>query len=241
MKIIKKILLPTLIIAAMVSPAITSADSITNNNQRQALIAELQVKLQQLINQYIQELQTELQELQKQKQKEDSLDVKVTIPVEENKVTKKKTTKKPLISSPQSITERVASSSSSSQNDTAILTYQLEINPFDNQIFIPVLASQALDFDLVDASTNQASTVTDISLSSSADRVEGRDGRDYFRISNQEDLSISITAQPGAGTYFGLVNSLGISTVDVRSSNPRVIPIRLSPRSWQSGTINLLN
>lgn len=142
------------------------------------------------------------------------------------------------------ITTRTLSSSNISKNDIASFRFLAPIKPFGNPIYIPVVGLEAVNIEIINAATNnEISTTPTISVVSLADRVDGNDGNEYFKVSNEKTFSISVTVQPGAGDYYAELNG-------IRFTNQNVADLGFSSfsglnipfgNSWQSDTLTLSN
>lgn len=213
--------------------------------------AQLESKLRMLLIQLVQELQAEL-DAQEKKQKS----TQETHASEAEKESKETTTKIALANTSKNtqktkstsqnnnISEKTLSSSKANKNDTASFTFKIPVSTFGNPLYVPVIGTEAIDLDLIDASLNRdVAGISSISVSSSAKKVDGNDGNVYFKISGQEHLNITITAKPGAGDYYAELDALRFTSQDVSDSAfTSFSPINLNlGDKWRSKTLTLLN
>lgn len=142
------------------------------------------------------------------------------------------------------ITARTLSSSDNNSNDTAVFTFKAPIRAFDNPIYIPVDASESVVLDIDDAQTSTpVDAMPTISVSSTATRVTGNDGNRYFRISSDRDITINVTAQPGAGDFYAELNGIrftGQTVTDANFTNFSGFTLPFG-RDWESDVVTLLN
>ena len=114
----------------------------------------------------------------------------------------------------------VSSSSEDSLSDTAEFTFTFNAEAFDEPIYVPVLAVDAVLANIVDASTGdviaQDAPFDSFTITSAGtERVETTDGTEFFRVSSEEDFTVSITHVAGTGTFFAELTNLLFSAVDV--------------------------
>lgn len=142
------------------------------------------------------------------------------------------------------ITARTLSSSGNNSNDIAVFTFKAPIKAFDNPIYIPINASESVVLDIDDAQTSAPIDVTPrISISSTATRVTGNDGNQYFRISSDRDITINVTVQPGAGDFYAELNGIrftGNTVTDANFTNFSGFTLPFG-RDWESDVVTLLN
>lgn len=143
------------------------------------------------------------------------------------------------------ISTQVLSSSSATPNDVASFKFVVNVSPFDNPIYIPVSAVDAVSFDVIDAATNSNTAgMTNASLGSNANRVDGNDGNEYFQISRSEKMTVTLTARPGSGDYYAELDALKFTNQDVTDSSfTSFSPIKIvmSNRVWRTETVTLIN
>lgn len=164
--------------------------------------------------------------------KEEKSEIKISI----NEVKEKKIN--------PNITAKTLSSSDALKNDTASFKFLAPIKPFGDAVYIPVVGFDAINLDIIDASTNDEIVASPtISVVSLADRVTGNDGNEYFHVSNPKTFAISVTLMPGVGDYYAELNGIRFTNVDVTdpgftSFSGINIPFG---DSWRSSTLTILN
>jgi len=141
-------------------------------------------------------------------------------------------------------TATVLSSSDTSQDDTLSLSFKINISPFGDAVYVPVTSNDAVEVVVVDASDDSESLATQtVSLSSTASRVTGDDGKKYFKISNTKAITIKSTSKPGAGDYKGELEAIYFTSNDVTASGFSFSGLRLNLDDdiWTTDVVTLLN
>ena len=119
-----------------------------------------------------------------------------------------------------SATESVSSSSNTTQDDTAKFGFKINVEAFDEPVYIPVVAANAFTYAVIDAATDTAAAGTPtVSIASSATKVTGADSNDYFKVSSDKDFTISITTKPGANKdSYAELSTLNFTSDDVTAT-----------------------
>ena len=142
-------------------------------------------------------------------------------------------------------TAEVLSSSDSTPSDTAVFSFKMKLTPFDDPIYLPVVAAAAGEIDVIDASTNSETITTQTqSLTSSANRIDGEDGNEYYKVSSEETFTFRSTSKPGAGDYYGELAKVTFTSQDVTDSGFTTfsgVSLGLSDDQWRSDTLSILN
>lgn len=142
------------------------------------------------------------------------------------------------------VSEEAIDSSDTAVNDVLSATFEIDVEAFDETVYIPVVGTNALAASVIDAATNSAVAGIDtLTLSSSADEVTGADGNDYYRVSSTESFEVKITDNEAAGDYYAELTGLNFTSEDVTAGGFvfAATAIVLDEDEFKSGTVTLLN
>jgi peptidoglycan hydrolase-like protein with peptidoglycan-binding domain len=126
-------------------------------------------------------------------------------------------------------------------DDTAVFTYFLT---FKNTGIIYILNNPdgAFEIDTVSSSEVRSNAEGVKSVISSAQKVLRADGVSYFRVQDDDTMSLRTSVQPGAGNYFGELSRLSYTLDDaITVVNPAMINYRFDSATWRSEQVTLLN
>ncbi|MCI5050892.1 MAG: peptidoglycan-binding protein [Candidatus Pacebacteria bacterium] len=148
-----------------------------------------------------------------------------------------------------SVSEEALDSSDTAPNDRFTASFRINVEAFDETIYIPVVAANAIEADVVDASTNASvadeTAIDTLTISSTAEKITGDDTLEYFRISSDEDFTVKMTENAAAGDYYGELSGLIFTSADVTETGftfaANDATIVLDEDEFQSGTVTLTN
>lgn len=148
----------------------------------------------------------------------------------------------------ESADEDALDTSDTAVNDLISVTFEIDVEAFDETIYIPVVAANALLGDIVNASTNASAAnqaaIDTLTLVSSADEVVGTD-QTYYEVSSSESFTVKMTEDQGAGDYYGELSGLLFTSADVTAGGfvfaANDSTIVLDEDEFKSGTVTLLN
>ncbi|MFT7327967.1 MAG: peptidoglycan hydrolase-like protein with peptidoglycan-binding domain, partial [Crocinitomicaceae bacterium] len=144
------------------------------------------------------------------------------------------------ISSDQ-ITAAARSTTTGIPDDTAVFTYILGFD-HTGDLFISTMPEDAFSINIYNDAGGFVGTDGIASVVSSAQKIIREDRTSYFRVRNGDTMSLRLSAQPGAGSYYAELAQLSYTTENAFAVRyPMMINYPLAKDQWRTDVISLLN